>query len=454
MKKTCTWIAAGTLAILSISVLSAEAAQEKRTYLLRSGRKPGDTDRIVALLEVGGELKEIANDKVQRAKMSVVCNFGYDEKTLELPAGSGDRLRSARYYDKLDAVIKVEDEVIKPALRPQRRLIAVEVDSPTVTLFSPHGTLTRDELDLIDVLGNSLLLDGLLPEKPVAVGEAWEHPEKLIVALLGLDAASQSDVKSALKEVTRTAARIELAGRVEGAVGGVSTEIELKAKYRFDLKRKRIDWFGLLVKEKRSIGHVKRGVDAVARLQVKISPAPGSRELADAALEGLSLEPSAELSELTYASAEGGWQVRYDRGWYITGDHHDLTVFRRMDRGELIAQCNVSPLPKLTPGKQITLSEFQEDVQKALGESFGEFVEASQRANDADYRVYRVVVRGEASKLPIQWNYYLLADENGHQVAIAFTVERQLVERFNKADEDLIRTFRFLDPKLASNGQQ
>ena len=50
-----------------------------------------------------------------------------------------------------------------------------------------------------------------------------------------------------------------------------------------------------------------------------------------------------------------------------------------------------------TPGatdKLVSLEEFQEDVRRALGKSFGEFVEAGQSVNAANYRVYRVVVHG------------------------------------------------------------
>lgn len=454
MRNTRTLLTTGTLVVLAIWVSSAEAARAKQTYLLRSQRKPGDKDRIVALLEVGGEVKEVVDGKVQGMKMSVDCNFSYDERTLEAPTASVDRLRSARYYDKLDAVITVEDEAIKPVLRPQRRLIGVEIAPPKTTLFSPHGMLTRDELDLIDVLANSLLLDRLLPEKEVAVGESWKHPDELVVALLGLDAARECEVQSVLKEVTETVARMELSGNVKGALGGVSTEIELKAKYRFDLKTKRIDWLGLLVKELRSIGHVKRGLDTVARFQIEISPGAAAPQLTDAALAALSLKPTVGLSQLTHESAERDWQFTHDRSWYVIGNHRDLTVLRRVDRGELIAQCNVSVLPKSAPGKQLSLNQFQADVQKALGKSFGEFVQAGQWASEANYRVYRVAVRGEVSQLPIHWYYYLVADEHGHQVAFAFTVEYKLAERFDKADEELVRCFRFADPKLASSAQE
>jgi HAMP domain-containing protein len=453
MRKPHTLLAAATLAVLAVWSLSAEGAQAKKTYLLRSGRKAGDTDRIAVQLVVGGDLKEVVDDKIQQTKMRVEGSFSYDEKTLEVPGKSVNRSRSARYYHKVDVVINAEDDVIKPVLRPQRRLIGVAIELPKATLFSPQGTLTREELDLIDILANSLLLDRLLPEKPVAIGESWKHPEEVLVALLGLDAVRQSDVQSVLKEVTDTVARMELSGRVEGAVGGVSTEIELKAKYRFDLKTKRIDWLGLLAKEQRSIGHVERGFDAVAQIELRILPGAGSSRLTDATLEHLPLKPTAELIQLSHTSTEGRWQITHDRRWYVSGDHRELAILRRIDRGEFIAQCNISALPKLEPGKQITLAEFQKDVQKALGESFGEFVQAGQWANERDYRVCRVVIGGEVSELPIQWNYYLVADKYGHQVAFAFTVEQKLAEGFGKADEELIRSFRFLDPALASNSQ-
>ena len=407
----------------------------------------------MVLLEVGGDVSELAENKVQEMKMSVVCNLRYDEKMLEVPGGSADRLRSVRHYDQANAVIKIDEDGIKPALRSERRLIGVQIDLPKVTLFSPKGMLTRDELELIDVLGNSLLLDGLLPEDPVAVDDSWKHSPEMMAALLGLDAVSQTDVESRLRELTDSAARMEMSGKVEGAYGGASTEIELKAKYRFDRRSQRIDWIAMLVQEKRSIGHVEWGVDAVARIQVTISPQSKAPQLADTALEQLPLSSTAELNRLTYKSAKG-WQLTHDRSWYVTGDHSNLTILRMLDRGELVAQCNISTLPKLAPDKTVTLTEFQHDVQKALGKSFGEFVEAGQWAGEADYRVYRVVVRGEVSEVPIQWYYYLITDRHGRQAAPAFSVGADLVERFDEADRELVRSLRFLDPQLASNGQR
>ena len=61
----------------------------------------------------------------------------------------------------------------------------------------------------------------------------------------------RSDVTCTLREVTPVVARMELAGRVSGTVNGVASEIEFKAKCRFDRKTNRIDWFAMLIGDKR-----------------------------------------------------------------------------------------------------------------------------------------------------------------------------------------------------------
>ena len=54
---------------------------------------------------------------------------------------------------------------MKPALRDEHRLITAELRGPKLTLFSPDGPLSREELDLLDIFGDSLALEGLLPDE-------------------------------------------------------------------------------------------------------------------------------------------------------------------------------------------------------------------------------------------------------------------------------------------------
>ncbi len=442
-------LALGTLALLA-APLALRAAAADSSITLQSVRKPGTIDRVELKLEVGGDMNELVDGNVQTTKMSVTCDLGFDEKTLAVPSGGEGPWRSVRYYDAISAVIKLADDGFKPQLRPGRQLMGVEIDSPTLTYFSPHGPLRREELELIDIVADSLLLDRLLPDKPVAKGDSWKLSEPLLVAMLNLDAVSETNVQSAVTDITDSAVNMQMEGNVEGAFGGVSTEIALKAKYRFNRKTKRIDWLGLLVQEKRDIGHIEPGFDVVIRLQLKVTPKAGSEHLTDEALAGLVLEPTDTLRELAYESPKGGFQFIHARNWYIKDARSDRVTLRMLDRGDLVAQCNVAALPKLAAGKEVSLSEFQNDVQAALDKNFGQFTEARQSASKAGYRIYRVVARGTASELPIQWNYYLVADQQGRRVAFAFVVESDLVDRLNKDDEKLVNSLRFLDPKVAS----
>ena len=450
MHRLITAFSALVLAILILAAAAIAAPTRGTTYALRSGRAQGGVDLVQAVLEVGGDLKMVEEGKVNRVKMSVVAKFVYDEKSLRVPSRAGGPMRSVRHYHQADGEIQSGEYAYKPTLREERRLIGVEADGPDVTLFSPEGTLTFEELELIDVLANTLLLDRLLPEKPLAVNGQWEHPDDLIAAMLGLDTITESNVKSVLTGVAEGKARLEISGRVAGAEDGVSTELELKGKYHFDLKAKRITWFGLLVREDRSVGHVDTGFDVVARLQMKITPGRKSEHLTETALANVSLEPAAELTQLSYEPPEAKWRLAHDRRWFVITEEKDQAVLRLIDGGDKLAQCNVALLPQAADAAQLTLDGFQEDVVRALDESFQKLLRASQRHSEADYRVFQVVAEGEASNVPMQWIYYLVTDEQGRRVVLAFVLEKEMLDRFQGADEQLVTTLRLAEPKIAS----
>jgi hypothetical protein len=381
--------------------------------------------------------------------MSAKAALVYAEKALGEPKSAGVLNRSIRNYEKAEASIRVGEEAFEPALRDQRRLIGVEVRGPRISMYCPKGHLTREELDLVDMLGNSLLLDQLLPPRAVAVGDSWKHSDELLAALCGLESVSSSDAQSVFQSESEGAAQLEMAGSVSGTVHGRPTRLQLKAKYRFDLTAERITWFALLVKENREPSPIGPGLDVVARLQMKISPGVKSEQLADDALKGIPLEPSTESQHLSYASPEGGWLATLDRRWILISEKKELTVLRMVDEGKYLAQGSVSAL---TPGndKPLSLSDFQDEVRQALGKNFRQFVRAGQSVNDAEYQVYRVEAQGEVSGVPMDWIYYRLTDKLGRSMVVLFTVESSLTDRFRQNDLDLVRAIRFADPKVAA----
>lgn len=451
-----------------ISALAFSRPASAKEQSLRSGRARGETSRVEVLLEVGGDLSMIEDKTKQthKLKMSVVGSILYDEKltddavaipneaapddTSAQPTG----LSGVRQYRRCDAVIKIDKGGAKPRLRDDRRLVAVSATERNVTLFSPTGPLTREELDLIEIPACSLLVERLLPERPVSEGDEWQHSHDLMAGLLNLDAISECDVTSSLKELNDTAAQVELVGTVKGAINGVSSTLDVKGRYKFDLAARRITWVALLVKEKRAIGHVSPGVDVVARLQMKITPNTVSESLTDKSLADVPLDPQPELLLLEYESERGRYRFLHERDWHVLNESAESVSLRLMDRGELVAQCNIASLPTLEPGMRMTMIKFQEDVERALGKNFGRWISAGEATTSNGHDICRVLATGEVEQVPIQWNYFLVADAQGHQAVMAFTMESDLVARFGKADDRLISTVEFLEPILEDEPAQ
>jgi hypothetical protein len=357
---------------------------------------------------------------------------------------------SLRYYQKAAALVQVGQSTAKPVLRDARRLVGVHIDGSRATLFSPQGPLSRDELDLIELVGDSLLLEQLLPASRVRIGDRWKHSPEIMAALLQLEKVTSAEVTSSLAEVTDGTARIQMHGKVQGEDKGALAEVQLWAKYRFDLSAARITWLGLLVEEDRSQGLVTDAFQAVKRIQVKISPDCSPKHLRGAEFEGIPCRPAEELVQLEYESSSGGWQFLNDRRWFVTVDQSDRVVLELVDGQRCVAQCHVSSTAGAESPSHTSLADFQRDAQKALGSRFGRFAQASQTVNDLGYRVFRVVAEGLVDRVPIVWIYYLVADKQGNQVVAAFIVEADQVEHFADADRTLVATLRLAKPKLAT----
>jgi hypothetical protein len=413
------------------------------TYRLDSRWESGLCRQVQVALEVRGELRLNADgQRLVTLPLEVEGKLQYAERILSLEQEPWQR-QAVRSYTHASAKIKAGQGLVNRALDDNQGPIMALVKEDQSLLFCPSQPLRRETLDLIDVQGNSLLVDRLLPAQPVKVGDQWEPEERWLARLFGWDLVTQSDVTARLVSVEERVALLEFAGRMEGSTGGVASELELNGKGNFDLEQRLLTWYAVSLREKRAIGHAEPGFEVTARLRMAMKPAAEPPELADnnLALLPTNAEGSADL--LSFVSDHANFQLLHDRRWRSMLDRHDLSVFRLVDRGELIAQCNVSELPEFEAGKHLSLDEFQADVQRNLGEQFGQIVEASQAEADSGNRILRVVVSGMMSEISIQWIYYHISDDQGRRAAMAFTFESELIERFAEADRTLVESFQF-----------
>ncbi len=432
----------------SLSCLHA-APEDTETYTFASQRQVNHFDHVNILLEAIGDVltKSGTDEKPSRQRVNLTCRRDYDEKTLQMPMATEKTLRGVRYYHEASATLKKGTIVQKPALRPENRLVGVEIVGGKETLFCPTGPLNWDELDLVATVGESLFLDQLLPGKPVKIGESWKISADTIVLLLGLEEITSNSVQMVLNEVTPELARFDLDGQVEGKLYGAGNQIGLKAKCRFNRRTGRIVWFTMRLKQTREIGVVEDGLDATVLVQTSITPIETAEKLSEAALADLPMKPTKDLTLIRYLQSGGGCQLTHDRSWFLMGATHDYDEFRRLDHGQDIGLCKISPQPQVDVSKLPTLEQFQGIVQQLLGDNFGELLEVSKAESPAHLRILRVKAKGKDNEVPVRWFYYLVSDPEGRQVTFCFRVEEKRLEQFGRADEQFVHSLRFVEKK-------
>jgi hypothetical protein len=424
------------------------ASRKRQTVDLTPVVPANDLQHVKVIFELQGTLalKSDAQEPVER-KVQAKAQLAYDEKVIEgSTVDTPWATATVRHYETAKAKIQFESGSVSPQLRDDRRIVGVSATSPPeVVLYSPLGPLTRDELDLIDVPANSAIVDSLLPRRTVAVGQSWTLKSELLADILGIDAIGRDEITCKLDRIDGKLAIVHAKGSVSGASGGVATEITLAAKFSFDMTRQRISWFAMSLKENRSVGHAQPGIEATVRVQMALSKRVNSPALHEDILADLNLNADPASRLLRFTSSSGGFELLLERNWHEMVDRQDVSVLRLVDRGDLIAQCNISSLPPMEDGVPFTLADLQKDVKNVLDENLVEFISATESINDNGLHVMRVVASGKISELDIQWVYYHITNEQGQRASCVFTFEADLADRFGAADQATISSFRFLE---------
>jgi hypothetical protein len=311
--------------------------------------------------------------------------------------------------------------------------------------------MTRDELDLIDIPGNSTVLPLLLPGKAVEVGAAWPVPGDAVAMLLGIDAVSSTDVQCTLVEVTpphvgkSRMAKVKFAGHVDGSAGGAATEIALQGAFDYDLKARRVTRLDLHIDEDRAIGQAGPGLKVACRVELTAQPLQYAPQVIDDRMIRLARAPDAQALLL---SCQGeGYRFLHSRRWHVVDQRQNVTALRLIDRGEMLAQCNIAtPKPeagKPSPARPTTLAAYQQEVRKSLGERFGKQISAEELTTKAGLTAFVVVAEGETQGVPVRWVSYLLTQpSSGKQAGLVFTLSPKHVERFGAAATEVLNTFR------------
>ncbi len=431
-----------TLLTLTLAIAATNAsrcsADETTKYLLQPRIAEDDTASISLELKVGGEMLFREKSEIKRLPLSVTGELKYDQQIIAWSAEPAEAARSLRNYQTASATFEVGKESLERNLPNEQRSIIAELREGHSTLVGSQGPLTRSQLDLLDVVGNPLAIDRLLPGRELAEGDSWDHDKSSIGALLGMDHVAVCEVSSVVIGQAHKQVQIRLAGTVHGTIDGASTEIDLRGAYLFHLRRGRITKFNLAVKEKRAAGQVVPGLDVVAKIQLTVGKASTEQPL-DQKLVQRASDLSKPLQRNLLYKAEGlGFYFLHDMAWYVTAEQSDLLSLRCLQEGDLTAHCNVSTLPARSEGRQTTLEQFERDVRESLGDNLKSVTASTQWKNAKGHDCLGVIAVGKFEGVPVEWRYYLIAADSLPRVSLSVTLEQSQIDRFDDADRQII----------------
>jgi hypothetical protein len=364
-------------------------------------------------------------------------------------AAPGRPAKAVRFVVQGASAINGEIRPTSGVLRPELNVLVAERTGADgrVIVVSPGGPFTRAELELVEGLGDPLVLPDVLPPKAVTPGEKWALPASMIRSLTGYDTVETGTLEATLERSDDGSARIAIKGEIKGSVLGGSGTISVDGFASFDRRAGLIDRLEAHRSEKRDAGPVEAGLEVKSTLTVVRRPAKVPPELTDRALAALPLDTSAPRQLLQLISADNRYNLLHDRNWHTYWDDPRLIVLKRVHQGQVVAQCNLAAGPRAGKGKHQDPKQFRDDIRQSLKDRFVQFLGAGEVEGDAagGFR-YKVGVQGREGDLGVLWYYYLLASPEGDQVLATFTLADQDAKSFGEQDLEMIGSLQWYRP--------
>jgi hypothetical protein len=376
-------------------------------------------------------------------KLEAAAAHEYDEKLLLVPP-QGRPQKAARHYAKAAARIAVNGQATDKVLRPERGLAVAQRKDGHYLCYSPQGPLTPDELSVVAEHLDTLAVPGLLPGKPVAVGESWTVDNGTVWALCAFDGLLAQDLAGKLDEVKENTATFSLKGTASGIEKGALVKVTVAATGRFDLASKRLVALEWKQKDEREQGPANPASVVESTTTLARAAAAEPKELGQAALAAVpdGLEAPPGLLNLSLRDPADRYDVSFGRDWQVVARTGDHTVLRLLERGDFLAQVTITPWRKAEPGKHLPLDDFRQTLLNTPGFQLEDVAKPAETEENGRY-VCRLEAVGQMDGVRVVQNYYLIAHPSGEQVILAFTMKPQAVARVAGRDLVIVQSLDF-----------
>lgn len=396
---------------------------------------------VKARVAITGNLIAAAQDGAVKLKVNSAAAYDFHERRIVGTGKGAEAFRTVRDYSGAEANTVVDSRKTNTRLNGSLRRLIAQGKPSGVEFYSTTHHMTRQDLDLLGMPGDTLAAMGMLPPDTVEQGDTWNPPLWVIQSATAVEAMLKHTLECKLASLTADKAKITFRGNVEGAVHGATTEIVVNGSFTFDRKQNIIDHFEMSQKENRSVGTVSPGMDVVARISWDRKQVAKGR-ISDADAKAVPLIPESTTALLSFKTP-WGVSFQHDRNWHVFHQTDEVSILRLVEAGGLISQLNISKVEDASPGESTSEEQFQTDIREALGDRLGKIETAELVKTKDSLRIYRVVASGTVGKQKMQWHYHLATAPSGKQTAFVFSMGTDKLEKLTNRDLGIAASISF-----------
>ncbi|MCI0379483.1 MAG: hypothetical protein L0215_17890 [Gemmataceae bacterium] len=411
-------------------------AAHAQTVLLSEGPLPKSCFRIELSMDLLGEVRVQQEGKTVSMKQTAAAKHVFLERIIDAKQGVAEK--TARVYQKAEARIAVDKEIMQRSLRPERSWMIAMRTKDVAIAYAPKGLLSQEEMELTEHL-DTLYVPGLLSGKDAKPGDTWKVTGNVVNALCDLDGLVHHDLTGKLEAVAGDQATGNVFGQVEGIDLGATVHILVQARFTFDLKEKRITFLEWKQSDQRQQGPVNPALSADVTYTLRRTPIEEPKELSDDALAAALAVAPDKMTLLHFRDAKGGFEFQHSRDWHLVGQQDNQIAFRLMDRRDFVAQMTVMRYKNAE--KMMELDAFADLMSKAPGwEQEALLEKTDQVPGDHGHRVYRVGASGKLDGVAAVQYFHLVHAQGGAQLLVTCTLRPEQVQHLRGRDLAVLRS--------------
>jgi hypothetical protein len=307
--------------------------------------------------------------------------------------------------------------------------------------------MTREELELVGEHFDTLAIGALLPGKAVAQGDQWKIEPKVAQAVCLFEGLIEHELTGKLVEVNAEMALIQIVGKAKGIENGAMVSLTIEGKLTFDRKAnliKQIEW---KQKDKRDQGPASpeaevESTTVVNRILLSEEPKELNNEVIGKIPAGE--EVPGIVKQVLKEDAKGRYRLLHSREWHAVGQTDFHLVMRLLDRGDFVAQATITAWKNATPGKHLSPEDFEKLVMNPQVWTPERILDKQEIPGDNDKWIYRITAKGDLDGEKVVQNFFVIADKNGNQVIVTFTMKQGNLARLGTKDLAFVSSIEML----------